>query len=460
MLPASRRVSHVVLLSLALLLFASCRRVTSIALPSDPTPAVAEHAPDVGAPSSHVDFPAGPLRAPHYLPKPRVDPVATLRALAEAKPFSIFTEIPNVPPDGPAVVVRAPPLAEYAPPRPESLKYANRGLDDAHQTALLATSQVSLLEFRIGGDAVDALYASALRLVGALAKSAGGLPWDDATRQVFSLEKWQSRIDAFESGVPVVAEHIKIDAYRDGELLRLVTLGMEKMGLPDVVVNQVSMHDSDSIGSLMNLLCQALAERPTLDESGTFDLAFDSIKSQAARAKVTFEDKAGRRVRLKLAIGERQEGDADNRLMEIVFPGPPDGLQERQNVAVTSMFGTHDEIKQVKHDPALLAASARARAKLMALKPVWSKQPPELEKLMVKGPFRTPSGGNEWMWVEVTSWEGTTIHGLLQNDPYEVEGLRAGSRVAVEESSIFDYILRKADGGIEGNETAKLLEAQ
>src|ERR1700727_1042851 len=121
------------------------------------------------------------------------------------------------------------------------------------------------------------------------------------------------------------------------------------------------------------------------------------------------------------------------------------------------MFGVHDEPVRVRHDGEVLAASARARARLMALKPVWTKNPPELERLMVKGPFRSPSGETEWMWIEVTSWEGRTIHGILQNDPYLVEGLRAGSRVAVEEGSVFDYIVHDADGGSEGNETAKFL---
>jgi uncharacterized protein YegJ (DUF2314 family) len=214
------------------------------------------------------------------------------------------------------------------------------------------------------------------------------------------------------------------------------------------------------MGSVMNLLCQAIAERPSLEQAGGIDLAFDAIKSQAARAGIDFREKARRQVHLSLAVGQREEGDAENRLMEIVFPGPPDGLQERQNAAIVSMFGAHDELTRVKHDPELIAASESARARLMKLKRRWSKKPPELERLMVKGPFRTASGGTEWMWVELTNWDGTTIHGLLQSDPYEVPELHAGARVAVEEASVFDYILYKADGGMEGNETAKLLSAQ
>jgi uncharacterized protein YegJ (DUF2314 family) len=468
MVAAGTRLACVLLLALATLFSPACRRTPSLDLPSNPTPAVADHAPDTGAPPARTDFTAGPLRADHavftfavfYLPTPRVDPLAMVRSLPEAKSFTILTEIPKGAPDGPAVAVLSPPLDQYAPPSADSLRYANRGLEDAQQKALLATAQVTLLTFRIGGATMDALHASALRLVGALAKRAGGLPWDEVTRQVFSLEAWQKRIDAFENGVPIVPKHVEIDAYRDGELLRLVTRGMQKLGLPDVAVNQVVSHDAKSMGSLINLLCQALAERPTLDQAGGIDLAFDAIKSPAVRASIQLQDKARRKVHLNLAVGEREEGDADNRLIEIVFPGQADGLQERQNAVLTSMFGAHDEVQRVEHDPELLAASARARAKLLALKPVWSKNPPELERLVVKGPFRMPSGGNEWMWVEVTSWEGTTLHGVLDNDPDQVEGLRAGSRVAVEESSVFDYIHEKADGGVEGNETAKLLMAQ
>jgi uncharacterized protein YegJ (DUF2314 family) len=63
------------------------------------------------------------------------------------------------------------------------------------------------------------------------------------------------------------------------------------------------------------------------------------------------------------------------------------------------------------------------------------------------------------MWVEVLRWEGKTIHGVLQNDPYDVPDMKAGARVDVSEDSIFDYIHRGADGGLEGNETGRLIEA-
>lgn len=61
------------------------------------------------------------------------------------------------------------------------------------------------------------------------------------------------------------------------------------------------------------------------------------------------------------------------------------------------------------------------------------------------------------MWVEVMRWKGTTIHGVLRNDPFHVPDLAAGAKVDVEESDILDYIHNKSDGTSDGNETAKLL---
>jgi uncharacterized protein YegJ (DUF2314 family) len=80
-----------------------------------------------------------------------------------------------------------------------------------------------------------------------------------------------------------------------------------------------------------------------------------------------------------------------------------------------------------------------------------------MEHLVVKGPFKTASGGTEWMWIEVVSWKGKTIEGILQNQPFDVPDLKVGARVQVEESAIFDYIWNRADGSVEGNETQSML---
>jgi uncharacterized protein YegJ (DUF2314 family) len=162
---------------------------------------------------------------------------------------------------------------------------------------------------------------------------------------------------------------------------------------------------------------------------------------------------------VQLTRAEPEPGDADNRLLEISFPGAESGLQERHNATLSAIFGSNDALVMVGDDALIQAASQRAKQAVLAYKPLYSHGAPPLEHLLVKGPFRRAHGGTEWMWVEVLRWEGSTIHGVLESDPDDVPELKSGARVDVREESIFDYI-RHADGGVEGNETGKLMQAR
>lgn len=62
--------------------------------------------------------------------------------------------------------------------------------------------------------------------------------------------------------------------------------------------------------------------------------------------------------------------------------------------------------------------------------------------------------------LSLTKWEGSSIEGILQNDPFNIPELKAGARATVNQSDIFDYILNKPDGTSEGNETGKIIEQQ
>ena len=57
-------------------------------------------------------------------------------------------------------------------------------------------------------------------------------------------------------------------------------------------------------------------------------------------------------------------------------------------------------------------------------------------------------------------WQGHTIRGILDNDPFEIPDLKAGAKVEVKEDSLFDYLLVKRDGTQEGNETARLMKRE
>jgi uncharacterized protein YegJ (DUF2314 family) len=112
----------------------------------------------------------------------------------------------------------------------------------------------------------------------------------------------------------------------------------------------------------------------------------------------------------------------------------------------------------VKHDEQLEAASTRARARLPELRSAFVAGFRPAEYLLLKAPFARPDDGHEWMWVEVVSWKGKRVRGLLRNEPFEIPTLHAGQEVEIDEDDVFDYILRHPDGTEEGNETGALID--
>ena len=135
-----------------------------------------------------------------------------------------------------------------------------------------------------------------------------------------------------------------------------------------------------------------------------------------------------------------------------------DSLQEKQDALLSELFGWKDQISYVKHNKNIDEASELARQKLPNLKDKFLNGLAAGEYIHVKAPFKTTDGGNEWMWVQVVKWGGIDIEGLLQNMPFNVPNIKTGSKVIVDESTVFDYIYYKNNGTSEGNTTGKLIQ--
>jgi uncharacterized protein YegJ (DUF2314 family) len=400
--------------------------------------------------------------AVYHAQAPSRDMRATVERLARGQFALVVDDAAAERASGATLVVSSPTLSDFALPDEDSLHYFARGLSAQDEQALLASQAVTALSFRGPGDQASVQYRAALQLVGALVRETGGYPWDDEARLVYTAASFQTLLDDWQGNEPLLSDHIALHAYRDGELIRIVSPGMVKFALPDLAVNQVSSAVHGPMGSVANLVCQTMLEQGRLGSGGKLVASIDALKHSAYKANLMqdLDDNAERRVELRLAVAFPERGDADNRLLQIAFPGSAKSLQEKQAEVVLRLFGGHDSMVKVKHDQALLAASARARQKALLIGQRYTKGPPFGEQLTVKAPFSTSDGGTEWMWVEVVRWNGDDIVGILKNDPFEVPALKLGSRVEVKASKIFDYILLKEDGSQEGNETGAILEAR
>lgn len=350
----------------------------------------------------------------------------------------------------------------YTPPNLEGLKYFGHGLSKEQGEQLQTCKQVCVLDFLYPSRDVVKDLRSATELASQLARETNGLVWDDGTREVFTPDEWdKKRLATWQSGtVPDVSKEIVIHAYKDGDYVRAITLGMGKFGLPDVVVNGFPWSENKPMGNLIDFLCQSFVEGNQLTKRGELDLDLRTLKQPAVQARVAENVIAHGTfiAQLGLKQGTLEEGDAKNRLTEITFDRyEGTDVHARQEAMLSSLFGAKDEIKSIKHDAELLAASERARAKLPALREAFQKGFAPGEILQVKCPFDSPQG-REWMWVEIATWKGDAIHGLLKNEPFHIPTLHGGQMVDVSEKDVFDFLHIFPDGHEEGNETSVIIE--
>ncbi|WP_420572457.1 DUF2314 domain-containing protein [Kordia sp.] len=284
--------------------------------------------------------------------------------------------------------------------------------------------------------------------------------YDGETREYFLPETWKTRrVDTWENGLPSIVDHITGHSYRQEAFCRTITLGMQRFGLPDLVIENTACSNVNTANHLITVIAQLMIEgqEVTVDD---FEVNLKNIKSK--RLQEMLEDlmyeNASKATTVSFKEATRDEGDPFNMLLEINFnnenyPNP----QAFQDATFKELFGSEDDITHVNHNEEILAASERAKKRLPALRKLFNDGLDAGNNLLLKAPFTTDDGGNEWMWIEVTKWTGETIEGILQNEPYYIKDLKSGTKVTIQQADVFDYIFQKSDGTSEGNETGRLI---
>lgn len=411
-------------------------------------------------------LPAGPLFAPRasfrftvvHAPKAAGPVLPKVEALVRERFTLLHLEGEALP------AVRASERALKDHPLPEQglLELAVRNLSAQEQAQLAASERVTVLEFTTEPPAFEAVrQADALALE--LARASGGLVWDEQAGEFFSAEGWhEARLKDWDGGEPLLMRHFNTRVYADWDgTVRLMTVGLGTFGLPDLGVQGVQAPLAMQVGMFMNVVAQLMAEGTPVRKDGAFPVALDALKLASWRESLLeqAQPEAPRRTLIGLLPVDPGDVEGENRLLEIIFQAQPgDNPTERPYAAVAELFGRKDEIVRVEDDAELQEASRRAVETLLTrIKPRFQEGQGGASKLFVKARFPTSDGGIEWMWVHVTRWEGTSLHGVLNSEPADVPGLKAGSPVTVGEDTLFDYILEREDGTTEGNETQRLL---
>jgi hypothetical protein len=425
----------------------------------------------VEAPEVRPPVPAGPLFASRALfqlaifhSRPELPVETALPGLlaqhAPALRLASDTAQGEAPPWVRAEVIAA---KDFMLPPDDVLELAVRRLSPQEQSALASAGYVIHLEVSTAPPALEVVrQASALAL--ALAKPRGGIILDTQAAQFFGAEDWEAqRLAGWEEGRPLLEQHFNSLLYEeDAEHARFATVGLEKFGLPELEVAHVPDSELKRVGTLLNVVAQLMVQGTPVGEGGRFPVSFEAVRHSGLRERLQASLGEGARQHFELGLTVARAGDPSGeggRRFELVFPGNPEASDtERLHAALVALFGVRDALVRTEHDEELLAASRRAVEKLLSeVKPRFLRGLEPGERLFVKAPFAARTGGDEWMWVRVQRWDGQTLHGVLESDPRDVPGLGAGSPVAVEEGTLFDYILVHPDGSTEGNETQELI---
>lgn len=353
---------------------------------------------------------------------------------------------------------------DYPPPDGSMLEHSAFGLTPAQKKALQGSKDALILRFAHSKSQVWIALKTANELIEDVARQHGGVIWDQTTRQVFTPGEWhKTRLspDTWVDRVPNIASQTVIHFYPNGEYAREITLGMEKFGLADVVVEELPQSSNGSVSSLINLYCQYLAENEFVNTEGDLKLDVQRIRNKQRRDAQLESIKPNGlgHACITLKLGYWEEGDPQNRLVELSgdrYSGHDS--HAKQDNLISSLYGWDDKVHAVTHTAELLEESRKEKAELPELRKAFNAGLEPGEYIQLKAPFVIPDGGHEWMWVEVTQWNNGRIKGSLQNTPDRIPTLHSGQVVEINEDDVFDYIRYYADKHQEGNTTGRILE--
>lgn len=388
--------------------------------------------------------------------KAKTDGWKAVQKLAKAAKLNAYLdEEPDEEVAGAYVVFHAFTADDYAPLGGETLDFAH-GLSDKEKDALVDSQNASVLDVVIPLEKAAKLQ-DVEKLMADLQKSTGGVLWDEDTQEYFSPAEWKKRrLDGWDKGTPDAMWHFSVFMTAKDGMTDLETGGMGRFGLPDLRLTKVPNSGKNAATNMINSLAQLMVEGKVEGAPGPVTLRLSDIKHKTRK-------EAARKLLLEGAQGQTEvtlvsSGDFRHPLLDLTFPGSG-SAGARLDQALTALFGSSDRVDQIEHDAELKALSAK-QMKIFSttIKKRFEKGLKTGESLMVKAPFPADSGGNEWMWVEVTKIKPDgTILGTLANDPDDVADLMSGDEVVVVEAELFDWMFKEKNGTELGNETGKLM---
>ena len=303
----------------------------------------------------------------------------------------------------------------------------------------------------------------------ALVEGLDGVAFDMTTQRL--LPPGDDAEDLPEMGQVVIPDHLAFDPERaGGETPALVSCGMAKFGLPDLVLRGVPDELLREASAVLGGLAALLAgwAMPLRDASGgrpvraNLNPKWYLTKAQILAAHAVNpadpEVSPGGATTVRFETDQRTRRSRVPRLQVIPAGGPADDPEAAVRRMVAELFDAPNNYSEFPADfPGLSETLARVAAELPGVKARFLAGLPAGTRLSVKHGFQTDIGRKEYMWVGVESWSGDRIRGRLENDPVRRADLSRGQGVELGEGEVFDWCITHPDGVREGARVNKLL---
>ncbi len=279
--------------------------------------------------------------------------------------------------------------------------------------------------------------------------------YDFETREYFTKEFW-SKNKLLNDNVINLSKHITTHFYSTGDYCRIISLWMYKFWLPDISIEKLSCYSSNSIINLLNLTAQTIFEKEKVDDKSSLLVDIDLLKNKELKEELLWGiiENAKKKWKINLVKWTWQEWDPRNRIIEISFPEK--NPQIEQDILISQIFWSKDEVDIIQHNDKIIKASNKAKEKIPELYNMFNKGLDIWVNLLLKFPFQSKSWEQEWMWVEVIEWDWEAVKWILQNDP-QIVNLKSWEEVVSNINDMFDYIIYFQDGTQEWNETWKII---
>ncbi len=240
---------------------------------------------------------------------------------------------------------------------------------------------------------------------------------------------------------------------REGGNLRLITAGMLRYGAPDLEVYGAPRTISQRLADVLGALGEALA-------GGASSSPITITLSDIERVRgVKFGDSASMPPPMPIEIDldnvTPETGDPNDVMARVIPPdGPsPEGYED----LAASFFGLADEGPSALDE--MRGTREKAQRALNDVLDRFAKMKGQGAALFLEIPFPTATDGGsdpmanpdafDFISIEITSFDATTVTGTLYEDPAGAVGVKKGDSLTRKRAEVTDYVLRLPDGGME-----------